>query len=137
VPGAIFVGIRAFGVLVLAAAGRTGLADRLTAWDGQWYLKIAAHGYDLGAFPDAQGHPNPFTPRAFFPGYPWLTRWLATPTGLDITAAALLVTAASASGLVAAYGLARLGRIVRGGSRRRGTCWSRCSRPNRWASCFR
>jgi hypothetical protein len=102
---------------VLALSGGD-LVHRLTAWDGTWYLKIAARGYDLGAVPDAQGHPNPFTARAFFPAYPFLTHWLAECTGLGLTAAALAVSVIS--GLFAAYGLARLGRLVRGGSPRAG-----------------
>ena len=114
----IYLGIRALGVMVLtfAAAGRTG--DRLTAWDGQWYLKIAAGGYDLDPSVDAQGHLNPFTPRAFFPEYPVLIRWTDALTGFGGTASALLVSLVS--GLFAAYGLARLGRLVRGGSPRAG-----------------
>ncbi|TVT60546.1 hypothetical protein FNH05_04255 [Amycolatopsis rhizosphaerae] len=118
VPAAIYLGVRGTGMLVLAAAADTGLTDRLTAWDGLWYLKIAAHGYDLGPIPDADGHPNPFTRRAFFPAYPALLHALSAATGLNLTAAALLVSAVA--GLVTAYGLARLGRIVRGGSRRAG-----------------
>ncbi|KAA9154048.1 hypothetical protein FPZ12_032895 [Amycolatopsis acidicola] len=118
VPAVIFVGIRALGVAVLAVMGPAGLADRLTAWDGVWYLRIAANGYDLGAIVDAQGHPNPFTTRAFFPGYPFLIDALSRATGLGLVAAALTVSAGG--GLFAAYGLARLGRIVRGGSPRAG-----------------
>lgn len=118
VPAAIYVGVRGTGVLVLAAAADQGLTDRLTAWDGLWYLRIAAHGYDLGAIPDANGHPNPFTRRAFFPAYPMLVRAMSAVTGLNLTAAALLVSAVA--GVITAYGLARLGRIVRGGSARAG-----------------
>lgn len=118
VPAAIFVGIRALGVAVLAVMSPAGLVDRLTAWDGMWYLRIAAGGYDLGAFLDAQGHPNPYTPRAFFPGYPVLIDWLSRTTGAGPVTAALTVSAVA--GLFAAYGLARLGRIVRGGSARAG-----------------
>ncbi|HJQ47646.1 MAG TPA: hypothetical protein VJ870_15215 [Amycolatopsis sp.] len=103
-------------MLTVAAGGR--LTDRLTAWDGQWYLRIAATGYDLDPVPDAHGHLNPFTPRAFFPGYPVLIRWTDAVTGVGGTTSALLV--AGISGLFAAYGLARLGRLVRGGSPRAG-----------------
>ena len=118
VPALIYLGIRTLGVLVLLVASGGRLAGRLTAWDGRWYLKIAAHGYDLAPGLDAQGHLNPFTPRAFFPGYPVLVRWTGALTGLSETSAALLVSVVS--GLFAAYGLARLGRIVRGGSARAG-----------------
>lgn len=120
-PAATFLGVRAGGVAVLAvwsALHGYGLINRLTAWDGQWYLRIAAHGYSLGFFTDAQGNPNPFTPRAFFPGYPLAIRAVAVVTGLDMTTAALTVT--TAFGLVAAYGLARLGHSIPGGSKRAG-----------------
>lgn len=113
-PAAIYLIIRAFGVIVLAVWSPHGLLDRLSAWDGLWYLKIAAHGYDLGAVLDAHGQLNSFTPRAFFPAYPWLVRTLAEGLGIGLVPASLCVSAIS--GLFAAYGLARLGRIVRGGS---------------------
>ena len=118
-PAVIFLGVRALGVVVLTVFARlhdSTLADRIAAWDGEWYLRIAADGYELGAFPDAFGRPNPFTPRAFFPGYPFVVRVFATV--LPATAAAVVVSLIA--GLCAAYGLARLGRIVRGGSRRAG-----------------
>ncbi|GHF03766.1 membrane protein [Amycolatopsis deserti] len=118
-PAAVYLGVRALGVVVLtvfAALHDTSLLSRIAAWDGQWYLKIAASGYELGPVPDALGHPNPHTPRAFFPAYPFLIRLLAPAFGF--TTAALVVSLAA--GLVAAYGLARLGRLVRGGSRRAG-----------------
>ncbi len=118
VPAAIYLAFRGFGVIVLAISSPHGLLDRLTAWDGLWYLKIAAHGYDLGPVLDAQGHLNPFTPRAFFAGYPLLTQGLSAWLGIGLVPASLLVSAIS--GVVAAYGLARLGRIVRGGSPRAG-----------------
>ncbi|NIH78053.1 hypothetical protein FHX46_000583 [Amycolatopsis viridis] len=118
-PALVYLGVRALGVVVLtvfAAVHDTSLWSRLTAWDGEWYLKIAAHGYDLGPIPDAFDVPNPFTSRAFFPAYPFLIRVLTPPFGA--TAAALIISLVA--GLCAAYGLARLGRIVRGGSRRAG-----------------
>ncbi|NKQ55317.1 hypothetical protein HFP15_20740 [Amycolatopsis sp. K13G38] len=114
----IYLGIRAFGVLVLAVLGNGSPVDRLTAWDGRWYLEIAASGYDLPPVPDAEGYLNPFTPRAFFPGFPVVIRWISGACGLSQTTVAILVPAVA--GVVAAYGLARLGRIVRGGSRRAG-----------------
>jgi hypothetical protein len=104
---------------LLSAIHHYGLIDRLTAWDGGWYLPIAAHGYSLGFFTDAQGNANFFMPRAFFPAYPFTTRAVALLTGLDVTAAALTVTVGC--GLIAAYGVARLGRSVSGGSPRTGT----------------
>lgn len=121
-PAATFLGVRVAGVGVLALLcvfNNYGLLDRLTAWDGQWYLRIAAGGYSLGFFDDAHGQPNQYTPRAFFPGYPLATRALSRVSGLNLTAAALLVS--TGCGLAAAYGLARLGRLVRNGSPRAGT----------------
>src|SRR5438067_4420328 len=122
VPAAIFLGVRGVGVGVLAilsAFNNYDLIDRLTAWDGLWYLRIAVHGtYNLGYFTDAHGDPNLYTPRAFFPAYPFLTRGLALVTGLNAIAAALVIT--TVCGLFAAYGIARLGRLVRGGSARAG-----------------
>lgn len=118
-PAAVYLGVRALGVVVLtvfAALHESSLLDRIAAWDGEWYLKIADRGYELGPVTDAFEHPNPFTPRAFFPAYPFLIRVLAPWFGF--TAAALVVSLVA--GLFAAYGLARLGRIVRGGSRRAG-----------------
>ncbi|MFD4250472.1 mannosyltransferase family protein [Amycolatopsis thermoflava] len=118
-PAAVYLGVRALGVVVLtvfAALHDTDLLSRIAAWDGQWYLKIAASGYELEPTTDALGHLNPHTPRAFFPGYPFLIRLLAPALGFP--AAALVVSLAA--GLFAAYGLARLGRLVRGGSRRAG-----------------
>lgn len=114
----IYLGIRFLGVIVLAVWNPAGAIDRLTAWDGAWYLRIAESGYDLGAPLDAHGHPNPFTSRAFFPAYPALTKWLADASPLSTVLAGLCVSLVS--GVVAAYGLARLGRIVRGGSARTG-----------------
>jgi hypothetical protein len=55
--------------------GTTGttLADRLTAWDGQWYLRIATYGYaDLPGTVDAASQPYPDAPMVFFPLYPAL-----------------------------------------------------------------
>ncbi|NYI88929.1 hypothetical protein HNR02_002252 [Amycolatopsis endophytica] len=118
-PAAVYLGVRALGVAVLtvfAALHDTSLLAGISAWDGQWYLRIAEHGYELGPTTDALGHPNPFTPRAFFPAYPFLVRLVSAAVGT--TAAAVLVSLAA--GLCTAYGLARLGRLVRGGSRRAG-----------------
>lgn len=103
---------------ILSSFNSYTLVDRLTAWDGLWYLRIAAYGYELGYFTDAQGHPNFYTPRAFFPAYPYLTRALSLVTGMNLITAALLST--TACGLAAAYGVARLGLLARGGSPRTG-----------------
>ncbi|OLZ61542.1 hypothetical protein BS330_00555 [Amycolatopsis keratiniphila subsp. nogabecina] len=95
---------------LLAARRGTTLTDRLTAWDGQWYLRLAVHGYaDLPGTLDAARQPYPDAPMAFFPLYPKLVgavMWL----GADVVTAALAVSVLA--GLVLACGLIRIGRAV-------------------------
>ncbi|WP_229680387.1 hypothetical protein [Saccharopolyspora thermophila] len=116
-PAVVYLAIRLVGLLVLAwlsAANDEALIDNLRAWDGQWYLEIAQHGYG-GVDPsmvDGYGHRYPETPLAFFPGYPLLIMSLAWIPGVSATGAA--VTVSLACGVAAAYGLARLGRRVGG-----------------------
>ncbi|GAB3282072.1 hypothetical protein [Parasphingorhabdus pacifica] len=111
-PGVVYLAVRLVGLLVLAwlsAANDEALLDNLRAWDGEWYLEIAAHGYggvDPGMV-DGFGNRHPETPLAFFPGYPLVVRAFAWLPGLGTTGAA--VTASFVAGVVAAYGLARLG----------------------------
>ncbi|MGQ0575193.1 MAG: hypothetical protein ACT4RN_13445 [Pseudonocardia sp.] len=121
-PAAVYLGVRLVGIAVLAAmAARngSGLLDELVSWDGQWLLGIAGFGYDgvPAALVDARGDRAPDTALGFFPGYPALVAVVAPVTG-GVIAAGLLV--ALVAGLVAAYGMARLGEIVPGGSRRAG-----------------
>ncbi len=116
-PAVVYLAIRLVGLLVLAwlsAANHETVIDNLRAWDGQWYLEIAAHGYS-GVNPnmvDGFGHRYPETPLAFFPGYPLLIMALSWIPGVGVTGAA--ITASLACGVVAAYGLARLGRRIGG-----------------------
>ncbi|MGP4018374.1 hypothetical protein [Saccharopolyspora sp. 5N708] len=116
-PAVVYLAIRLVGLLVLAwlsAANDEALIDNLRAWDGQWYLEIAEHGYG-GVNPnmvDGFGNRYPETPLAFFPGYPLLITALSWIPGSAVTGAA--ITASLACGVVAAYGLARLGRHVGG-----------------------
>ncbi|MFC3451565.1 hypothetical protein [Amycolatopsis speibonae] len=95
---------------LLAARRGAALTDRLTAWDGQWYLRLAVHGYaDLPGTLDAARQPYSDAPMAFFPLYPKLVggaMWL----GFDVVTAALLVSVLG--GLVLACGLIRIGRAV-------------------------
>ncbi|MEV6909219.1 hypothetical protein [Amycolatopsis sp. NPDC051071] len=95
--------------LLASRRGET-LTDRLTAWDGQWYLRLAVHGYaDLPGTLDAARQPYSDAPMAFFPLYPKFVEavmWL----GLDVVTAALTVSVLS--GLVLACGLIRIGRVV-------------------------
>ncbi|MEV0704211.1 hypothetical protein AB0I53_40725 [Saccharopolyspora sp. NPDC050389] len=116
-PAVVYLAIRLVGLLVLAwlsAANDEALVDNLQAWDGHWYLEIAANGY-AGVDPsmvDGFGNRYPETPMAFFPGYPALITAFSLIPGVSITGAA--ITASLGCGVAAAYGLARLGRRVGG-----------------------
>lgn len=113
----VYLAIRAVGLLVLvwlSAANDESIVDNLTAWDGQWYLEIAQHGYG-GVDPnmvDGFGNRYPETPLAFFPGYPFLVVAFSLLPGFSPTGGA--ITASLACGVAAAYGLARLGRRIGG-----------------------
>lgn len=116
-PGLIYLAVREVGILMLtwlAAANGTSLTRTLTLWDGQWYLAIAAGGYDgvPSNLTDAFGHRTANTPLAFFPGYPTLVRWVADLPGVDLVAAAFTVSLVC--GVVAAYAVARLGSRIGG-----------------------
>lgn len=101
-------------------AGAARLVDALQAWDGSWLLAIAQYGY--AGVPDdmldAYGNHTPYTPLGFFPGYPGLVAATGTLTGGNLVLAGLLVSLVA--GVVAAYGLTRLGALVPGGSPRAG-----------------
>lgn len=116
-PGVVYLAIRLFGLLVLAwlsAANDEALSDNLSAWDGEWYLEIASHGYGgvADSMVDGHGNRNPETPLAFFPGYPVLVRLLEMVPGISLSGSA--VTVSLIAGIVAAYGLFRIGRAVGG-----------------------
>ncbi|WP_245607408.1 hypothetical protein [Pseudonocardia spinosispora] len=122
-PSLIWLSVRLIGLGVLTWLARQNDQQpftRLTRWDGKWLLSIAANGYNgvpLGLV-DARGNRTMETPLAFFPGYPVsvsLMRFLSS-TGLVLSG--LLVSLIA--GLVLAHGLARLGELVPGGSRRAG-----------------
>ncbi|GAA1870723.1 glycosyltransferase family 39 protein [Pseudonocardia ailaonensis] len=122
-PAGLFVGVRLVGLAVLAmmATGSgTRLGDELGSWDGQWFLGVAQGGYDAvpPGLVDAYGNRTPDTPLAFFPGYPGTISLVRFLTGLPSLPAALV--AAALAGIVASYGVARLGELVPGGSRRVG-----------------
>lgn len=122
-PAVLYLAVRELGLLVLrlmAARWDKDVTRALTSWDGQWFLGIAEGGYgDVPAhLVDAFGRRSAETPLAFFPGYPALVRWVAGLPGVQPVGAALAVSLVS--GVVCAYGLARLGRAVTGGSRRAG-----------------
>ena len=109
-PGAVFLGVRLVGVLILAgigAANGRSLFPTLKSWDGEWYLRIAATGYSaLSAGVDANGHTAVDTTMAFFPGYPVLIGLIGALTHLAPIAAGLLISAIA--GIVAANGIARI-----------------------------
>jgi hypothetical protein len=112
---AAYLIVRAFSVALLALFASNynkPLLDRLTAWDGQWYLSIAEHGYRgiTHGLVDAAGNFAPNTPLAFFPAYPTLLRGLASGTGLSPVNAALVVSLIAGS--VAACGIHRIGTLV-------------------------
>jgi hypothetical protein len=125
-PALIFLGIRELGLLVLtwmSARNSHSVSEALRSWDGQWFLAIAGDGYSgvPDGLVDAFGQRSAETPLAFFPGYPTLVRWFAAvdgPGGIGLVTSALTVTIVC--GVVCAYGLARLGRHIRGGSPRVG-----------------
>ena len=127
VPAAVYLAVRAVGVLVLGlmAARGSGLVNELRSWDGVWMLAIAGRGYDGVPLTlvDAFGRHTPDTAYAFFPGYPATVAVMSVLTGGDLVAAALLVSAVA--GVVAAYGLVALAgslppELVPGGARRVG-----------------
>lgn len=122
-PGLVYLGVRLAGVLMLmlmASRGSTTTRQELTAWDGHWLLGIAEGGYE-GApanLIDANQNRTADTTLAFFPGYPGAVRAVASLPLVSYEAAGFLVTLVA--GIVAAYGVARIGELVRGGSRRAG-----------------
>jgi hypothetical protein len=123
-PAAIFLGVRLVGLAVLAVLAtnqHVQLDDELSSWDGQWFLGIAqGGGYDgvPAGLADAYGRRSAETPLAFFPGYPATVTAVRFLTGLPLVQAGLLT--ATVAGVVAAHGVARLGELVPGGSRRVG-----------------
>jgi len=119
-PAGIYIAVRLVGVAVLGLmAGFGKLPTALNAWDGTWMVAIARYGYAVpDDMLDAFGNHTPDTAKAFFPGYPAVvaaTGWL---TGGNLILAGLIVSLVA--GVVAAYGLTRLGELVPGGSRRVG-----------------
>jgi hypothetical protein len=119
-PAGIYVAVRLVGVAVLGLmAGFGRLPTALNAWDGTWMVAIARYGYDVpDDMLDAFGNHTPDTAKAFFPGYPALVATTGWLTGGNLILAGLVVSLVA--GIVAAYGLTRLGELVPGGSRRAG-----------------
>lgn len=102
----IHVAARLLDVWVLAAAAdRAGmtLGSRLSAWDGGWFVRIAAEGY-----PPFLDLSNPTVDQrtgglAFLPVYPMLMRGISAVSGLSLPTAGILVSVVAA--LVAAAGV--------------------------------
>jgi Mannosyltransferase (PIG-V)). len=98
--------VGAWWLLYVGHRNGKSLHDMLAAWDGQWMLALAGHGYDhLPAnLTDAHGHLTTDTAYAFFPGYPMVVRAVDTLPGMSTYAAAILTSlVAGAAATVAAY----------------------------------
>ncbi len=114
----VYAAIRALSLAVIAyllprgmfRAMHYSLAHVIEAWDANRYLIIAAHGYTY--IPGNLHHDSLF---AWFPGYAGVIDAIEWIPGVGPVRAAFAVTIAS--GLVAAWGLARLVVLVTGDSR--------------------
>ncbi|WP_236655187.1 hypothetical protein [Streptacidiphilus carbonis] len=83
---AVYAVTTAVHLLVLSAmipAGGPSLQNRLTTWDGGFYLDIATHGYPHGYSYDPSGKLTGNT-LAFFPLYPMLVRAVHEVTRLSV-----------------------------------------------------
>ncbi|MEY9966340.1 hypothetical protein ABIA33_004400 [Streptacidiphilus sp. MAP12-16] len=82
-----------------------------TFWDAGWYVRIVEHGYSVtDGFIGAHG--IPYSPRAFFPLFPWLAKGLRTV--LPVSPGTALVLVSSVAGLVAAWGVYAVCRLCHG-----------------------
>ncbi|MGH3626784.1 MAG: hypothetical protein ACRDRL_04995 [Sciscionella sp.] len=122
-PGVLYLLVREVGLLVLQQMGShsgRSMAQLLSAWDGNWYLGIAANGYSRvpAGLLDGHGSRSAETPLAFFPGYPFLVHVVAVLPGLSLLGAAIAIS--MVSGVLGSYALVSIGEQVRGGSRRVG-----------------
>lgn len=109
----VYLAVRVVGVVVLAAlAARHDhtLLDRLTAWDGRWYLNLAELGYAAPGG-DVNGDPYPDAALAFFPLYPSFVATLGQ-LGLPLPAAGLVLSAAA--GVAASAAMYRIGERLGG-----------------------
>lgn len=106
----VHVGVRAIGLLVLAVMSANtdhDLMDRLRAWDGGWYIRIATEGYAPTLNLDDTQDQSTGT-LAFFPVYPMLMRLLTWLTPITPAAAGVLLSElASAAAAVGLYILVR------------------------------
>ncbi|WP_433084262.1 mannosyltransferase family protein [Dactylosporangium sp. CA-052675] len=82
------------------------IRDRLLAWDGGHFVRVAEEGYPTGYSYDGEGHLTG-NGLAFFPGYPMTVRLVHLITRLDYGTAA--ITVSWLAGAVAAVLLCALG----------------------------
>lgn len=104
----LFYGLQAIaiGVLALMAPYVQNTATFFIGhWDGNWFLEIARHGYEMPISVDADGTPVQNS-LVFFPLYPAL---VALPVALGVPGTAAGFTVTLLAGGVAAWGLFALG----------------------------
>jgi len=94
----------------------TKIKDRLLAWDGGWWIRVATEGYPHGYSYDDQGQMQG-NALAFFPMYPSLIKLLAR-TGLGAGTAALVIAWVAAA--IACLLIYQLGTVLSGGNTRVG-----------------
>ncbi|MEV6547746.1 hypothetical protein AB0M57_03440 [Streptomyces sp. NPDC051597] len=109
----LFAAARLTGMLVLAVwawhLGRSPRALLATAWDADWYIKIAANGYGRTLYwPDGTVQSD----LAFFPFYPSLLRLVTTALPVAGGTAGLLVSWSAAG--AAAWGIHAVGERLAG-----------------------
>jgi hypothetical protein len=97
------------GVAVAGTFTHHSLRQNLDIWDGQWFLRAAAHGWP-SHLPMAHGHVTANT-TAFFPLFPLIIRG-ASAIGVPPLAAGLVVSALT--GLTAVIGVGMLTRHYAG-----------------------
>jgi Gpi18-like mannosyltransferase len=117
-PGLLYLGVQGIAVLALwLFSSLNNKTLNLHAWDGDWYLAIAKYGYTglPTSMVDEFGHHAQYTATAFFPGYPMLIHLAEPMEGGNFAATA--VTISVLSGIVAAFGVARLATKITGSRR--------------------
>src|SRR5256886_10702761 len=92
-PLLLFAGTRVVQLLFiawLAPGGGPSIKDRLLAWDGDWFMRVATEGYPHTYSYDVGGH-MVGNGLAFFPAYPLMIRGL-WKLGLPADVAALSIS---------------------------------------------
>lgn len=104
---------------LFAAMNSTSLGQALTSWDAQWMVDIAEHGYfGVGDVEGPSGsEPGHWQSLAFFPAFPHLLGALSWIPGVDPAVAGSVV--AALSGLVLAFAVTELARMIGAGPRGR------------------